>query len=612
MAGGIPQNLLASMSVRLGMDTKAFSAGTKQAKSNLLGFNSSLGGVKALMGAVFGSVAIRMIKQFADAAIDAYKIQLEAETKLTTVMKQRFNATEEMVDSIKKLAREQQALGVIGDEVQLSGAQQLATFLHQEEALKVLIPAMNNLIAQQKGYNATAEDAVTIANMMGKVFVGQIGALSRAGISFDKYQERVMRGGTEMEKAAMLAEVLTDNVGNMNEELAKTDLGKLQQLKNLLDDIKEDIGKEILPIKVEIMKDFYDDVQIWTTSFASFWEKISTLFDSSGERTQRALDKIHARIEEAQKWADENKDLGKLTGLFMTDEEKRIAALKDVTIDKINVDKQENKITEQKIILYDELNKLIEEQEGLKKGATTEAQIADANKELEILREKKKLYDDIGTKAYVEKQTLTKLKQQPVPALMEGKGIQLQRTEEIPGLEQTLKGDELVSRWQFTADEMARINEEIKYSFTDLSIGFAESFGQMIGSAENFKPGNLLLPLANMAEGLGKLAIQMGIAKIGIDKALTTPFGGAVAIAAGIALVALANAVKSNLSSISSGGGYSGMPQFNAAENYDATGTRYYGQTARQEIHVTVDGEISGEVIRLANKRAELKHRLSS
>jgi len=85
-----------------------------------------------------------------------------------------------------------------------------------------------------------------------------------------------------------------------------------------------------------------------------------------------------------------------------------------------------------------------------------------------------------------------------------------------------------------------------------------------------------------------------------------------VAIAAVIALVALANAVKSNLSSISSGGGYSGMPQFNAAENYDATGTRYYGQTARQEIHVTVDGEISGEVIRLANKRAELKHRLSS
>lgn len=31
-----------------------------------------------------------------------------------------------------------------------------------------LIPAMNNLIAQQKGVNATQEDAYGIANLMGK------------------------------------------------------------------------------------------------------------------------------------------------------------------------------------------------------------------------------------------------------------------------------------------------------------------------------------------------------------------------------------------------------------------------------------------------------------
>ncbi len=31
---------------------------------------------------------------------------------------------------------------------------------------------MNNLIAQQKGLNATSEDAVTIASMVGKAFMG--------------------------------------------------------------------------------------------------------------------------------------------------------------------------------------------------------------------------------------------------------------------------------------------------------------------------------------------------------------------------------------------------------------------------------------------------------
>ena len=37
----------------------------------------------------------------------------------------------------------QQELGVIGDEVQLSGAQQMATFLKQKQSLEVLIPAIN-------------------------------------------------------------------------------------------------------------------------------------------------------------------------------------------------------------------------------------------------------------------------------------------------------------------------------------------------------------------------------------------------------------------------------------------------------------------------------------
>lgn len=172
----------------------------------------------------------------------AYQVQLVAETQIETIMRQRMAATDEQIQSIKNLCSAQQELGVIGDEVQLSGAQQLATFLQNKRSLDVLIPAMNNLVAQQNGLNATNQDAVSIGNMMGKAMQGQVETLQRVGITFDESQKKVLQYGTESERAAMLAKVITQNVGNMNAELAKTDAGKQKQLENTLGDIKEQMG----------------------------------------------------------------------------------------------------------------------------------------------------------------------------------------------------------------------------------------------------------------------------------------------------------------------------------------------------------------------------------
>lgn len=174
---------------------------------------------------------------------NAYKVQLEAETKIETVMRQRMAATDEEVRLIKDLASAQQNLGIIGDEVQLHGAQQLATFLNQRDSLNILIPAMNNLVAQQKGFNVSAQDAVSVGNLMGKVMQGQASSLTEVGITFTEAQEKVLKYGNESERAAMLAEVITDNVGEMNKALAATDAGKVKQLENDLGDQKEIWGQ---------------------------------------------------------------------------------------------------------------------------------------------------------------------------------------------------------------------------------------------------------------------------------------------------------------------------------------------------------------------------------
>ncbi len=204
--------------------------------------NSALKGIGVAL-ATLGSIS------YLKGSIEAYDYQIEQETKLAVVMRQRMGATEEMIQSVKDLASEQQKLGVIGDEVQLAGAQQLSTFLKSSDALKSLIPAMNNLAAQQKGVKATGEDMINIGNMMGKVMDGQVGALRRVGVSFSAAEEKVLKYGNEQERAAMLAQVITNNVGEMNAALLNTPQGRMQQLMNSYGDFREELGKSVSLIR---------------------------------------------------------------------------------------------------------------------------------------------------------------------------------------------------------------------------------------------------------------------------------------------------------------------------------------------------------------------------
>lgn len=140
----------------------------------------------------------------------------EVQTKLTTIMRQRMGATEADTAAINDSVAAQTKLGIVSGTVQKSGLQQLATFASQRQTLQTLLPAMNNLLAQQKGLNATSEDAVGVANLMGKALMGNVGALTRVGITLTDHQKELIKTGDEYTRASTLAQAITDNVGNMN------------------------------------------------------------------------------------------------------------------------------------------------------------------------------------------------------------------------------------------------------------------------------------------------------------------------------------------------------------------------------------------------------------
>lgn len=175
----------------------------------------------------------------------SYRNAQQANAQLKTIMEQRINATDEDIKKVNEVIKAQTELGVVSGTVQRMGAQQIATFLKEKGTLETLIPAMNDLVVQQKGINASQEDARGVANLMGKAMMGQTSALKRVGITFSDAQANIMKYGDEQQKASMLAQIITENVGHMNAELAKTDAGQLKQLEMGFASVKVKIGEMV-------------------------------------------------------------------------------------------------------------------------------------------------------------------------------------------------------------------------------------------------------------------------------------------------------------------------------------------------------------------------------
>lgn len=176
----------------------------------------------------------------------AFEAAAVANTKLKTIMEQRMNATAQDLKGVKDVISAQKELGVVSGSVQVAGAQQIGTFATQASTLRALVPAMNNLLAQQKGVNATQEDAVAVGNLFGKALQGQATALRRVGITFSAAEEKMLKHGTESERAALLARIITNNVGEMNKKLAATPTGQMKQLQMTIGGIKAKIGEALV------------------------------------------------------------------------------------------------------------------------------------------------------------------------------------------------------------------------------------------------------------------------------------------------------------------------------------------------------------------------------
>lgn len=232
---------------------------------------SSAGRLGASIATLGGAISVAGIANFAKEAMEGFNAAQEAETKLEAVLNnvpsiiaKGDGAAAAAKDNLVKLTDQMEEAGVIAGDVSVAGLQQLATFQLTEESLAKLAPGMADLIAQQKGLNATQGDAVSIGNLVGKAMTGQTGALSKAGIIMSDYQAQVMKTGSETERAAMMAEILKQNVGGVNSALAQTDAGKIAVAQNLIGRTSDLIGEKLMSVKgqlADLLIQYMPDIQ---------------------------------------------------------------------------------------------------------------------------------------------------------------------------------------------------------------------------------------------------------------------------------------------------------------------------------------------------------------
>lgn len=245
--------------VRVGADFSAITKQSKKATGSIVTMISSVnratgkleGACAKMTGALRGlgsALGVAGLAVLAKEAADAYNEVQENNAALAQVMKNTMAASQAEYQSILDLCDAQEKLGVVDGEVAKAGAVELSTYLGLTSSLQTLIPVMDDMLAQQYGLNATSENAVNIATMLGKVMNGQTGALSRYGYSFTEAQAAILKYGDEAQRAAVLASVVEDSVGGMNEALAQTPSGRIRQVKFALGEVQESFGQAIMTI----------------------------------------------------------------------------------------------------------------------------------------------------------------------------------------------------------------------------------------------------------------------------------------------------------------------------------------------------------------------------
>ena len=254
---------------------------------------------------------------FIKQSIDAAKDKLKADKMLETNLMKQANFKKEHIQMLKDEASALQDVGVVGDDVAVAGAGQLTIYKLKAEQIKTILPVIDDMVAKEKGFNGTQEDAIAMADVFGKAVEGKTKGLVKYGVSLTDAEEKLFKTMKREQRAEFLNKKLTAAIGGTNKALRETDEGKIVAAKGAWGDMQAELGKKLMPklgaiaewfhSKIPGIQDFIlslaDKVEELVTRAEPYITQIKDMFGKIFEKVKPALEETWKILKKAGKIA---------------------------------------------------------------------------------------------------------------------------------------------------------------------------------------------------------------------------------------------------------------------------------------------------------------------
>ncbi|WP_250243734.1 hypothetical protein [Bifidobacterium longum] len=258
------------------------------------GIGNAAKGMATVVSGVATAAAAYLVN-FGRQSVDAALKAEEVTAKFQQVARNNNWADEEQ-KSLLGLNKTLGQTGVVSAGTLKAAQAQLGTFALTADQVKTLTPALADMIANNKGYNATAQDGVQIANLLGKVMTGNATALSKYGVTMTDAQKKVLQEGSASEKAAMAAQVLEANFGGINKALAQTPQGKMTILQHEIAGLKTSIGNDLIAAFGGVGGAVIKMVQAVEPLITALFDKIAQLAQKIGPPLEKVFGAVADKI----------------------------------------------------------------------------------------------------------------------------------------------------------------------------------------------------------------------------------------------------------------------------------------------------------------------------
>ncbi|MGN1121500.1 MAG: hypothetical protein ACI4RV_03960, partial [Eubacteriales bacterium] len=260
---------------------------------------SVLGDLLGVSSAVSTVLAGLQVKNALQASADMARMQAQLK-----VSAGNMGIDEAGIDAIIKKAEAMQKTTMYTDEAMVGSAAELATYFEDVDAITRMMDVVADYAAGMSGgVELSTEEIVDYTTNLAKMTTGASDAMTKKGFEVTDAQKAILDSGTDMEKVAVIEEIIKENWEGMAEAMSNTPTGYLTRMKNAWDQISGTIGDKLTPGFTSLYKMIYSKMpgveKILTRIADSAGSWVEDFVPTLSDWIDTAIDKVEEFMDRA-------------------------------------------------------------------------------------------------------------------------------------------------------------------------------------------------------------------------------------------------------------------------------------------------------------------------